>query len=113
VKRSASDPRIECGSHERRQLAGLSYDGSKHGGDICRAVGAQPNQSSRRKERVGRVNDGATGDKRNPMGGSDSGCNVRLRVDRCCACLRVKQSLVRRISDRGIEADDSGMHRPR
>src|SRR5436190_9025239 len=44
------------------------------------------------------------------MGGSNSRCDVRLRVDRGRACLRVKQSLIRWTSDGGIEADDFRVH---
>jgi hypothetical protein len=42
---------------------------------------------------IGRVNDDATRNKRNSMGSRDSGYNVRLSINSCCAGLGVKQSL--------------------
>jgi hypothetical protein len=110
---SAGDPRIEGDTDESRQLAWLLDDGSEYGEDICCAVGTQPRQCSGREASIGRVDNDATGSKRKLIGCSDSGRNVRLHIDRCCARLDVKESLVQRISNRGIHSEDIGVHSSR
>src|ERR1700737_3189348 len=70
----------------------------------------KPNQCSRRKGLIGRINNGATSNERNLMGSSNSGRNVRLHIDSCCARLRVKQLLSPRISHRAIHSDDFRLH---
>ena len=113
VEGGASGPRVECSPNESRQLGRLLDNGAEDRADIRRAVRTQPDQCRRRQALVGRVDDGATGNKRHLMGSCDFSCNVRLGVDSSSARLRMKRSLVRGISDRGIDANDVCVHSAR
>src|ERR1700693_1759117 len=70
---SAGDPGIESGTHDSGQLTWLFQNGSEYGDGVRRAIGTQPDQCSRRKRFICRINDDARGSKGNLMSGSDCG----------------------------------------
>ena len=107
---AAGDSRVEGGPQQSRQLARLPYYGPQYRGHICRAVGTQPGQCSRRKTLIGGVDDDPTGYERNLMGSSDTGCNMRFHVDGYRARASMKQALFQRIGDRRIHSHDIRVH---
>jgi hypothetical protein len=106
----AGDPGIESSTHEGRQLTWLLQNGSEHGADVGRAIGTQPDQRSRRKRSICRINDNASGSKGNLTSGSDRGGDVRLHINRNRARLRVQQLLSLGIGGRTVHSKSLGVH---
>ena len=103
--------RLERGTGERRELAWLPHDRAKYSENIRCAVVPQAGDGGRRKLAVCRIDDRATGGKWNPVGGSNSGRNVRFVIDGDRARLRVKPALFRGMCDGRIRPDDLSVHR--
>jgi hypothetical protein len=109
----AGDSCIKGGVNQRYQLTGPPEQRSEHGGDVCGAIRTLPDQRSRRKRLVGRINNGPASHKRNAMDSCDSCCDMRFHVDRGRPCLGMEQLFFHGIGEGDIYPNDVRVHSSR
>ena len=105
------NPRIDGDAGQRPELRRSSHEVAQDRRDIGAAIGAHSEKGGRRNRPMGRIDDHPHRGKRQPVCGGDPRHDVRFHVDRSGPGRSVQLPLLRRLSDRRVDADDRSVDR--